>query len=293
MKKPLPLLKKGIIASVVRTALTEDIGSGDITTDLLIKPVTQVQALILARQAGVVCGVPLLREVFRQIDPKVVVKPLRMDGEVFKSGAVIAIVSGKARSVLTGERVALNFLGRLSGIASLTRSFVDQVKGTRAVILDTRKTTPGLRPLERYAVAAGGGQNHRFNLADMVLVKDNHRFLDSAAGTLADMVRRLRAKTRLAIEVEVDTLEELQEVLPAKPDVILLDNMDAFMLQKAVRLTRKFGSPRPLLEASGGINLINVRRAAKAGVDRISIGALTHSAPCVDFSLDIRKADHV
>ena len=244
----------------------------------------------MARQRAVVCGLEIVQRIFCLLDKSVRVSCVVGDGVRVKPGQVLLRISGRARGILTGERVALNFLGRLSGIATVTRSFTDAVRGTKAVILDTRKTTPGLRHLERYAVRVGGGQNHRFDLGEMVLVKDNHRALSASAdGGLAGMVRGLHHKTKKPVEVEVDTLKELEDVLRDPPGFVLLDNMSAVDLRKAVKMTALLPrARRPLLEASGGINLENVRAVAQTGVDRISIGALTHSAPCVDVSLELR-----
>ncbi len=279
-------LKK--IDKIVRLALKEDCGAGDITTSLLVPAGLEVEASILVREPSVVCGLEFLKRTFLILDRTAEVSFLVAEGAKVKPGKVIAHIRGKARAILSGERVALNFLGRLSGIATLTRSFVDAVRGTKAVVLDTRKTTAGLRELDRYAVRVGGGVNHRFDLGEMVLVKDNHRILCGAYGSLAAMMMKLRTKTFKPIEVEVDTIDELEDVLHEPPEMVLLDNMPAEKLRKAVRLVACLSrGRRPLLEASGGINIHNVRAVAKTGVDRISIGALTHSARCVDVSLDL------
>ncbi|MBF0388444.1 MAG: carboxylating nicotinate-nucleotide diphosphorylase [Candidatus Omnitrophica bacterium] len=276
------------IDKVVRIALKEDLGSGDVTTASLIAPSIKTAAVIVMREPAVVCGVDFIKRTFLQLDNTLKITFAVKDGDIVEAGTAIASVCGNARGVLSGERVALNFLGRLSGIATVTRYFVDAVRGTRAVIMDTRKTAAGLRLLDRYAVGVGGGVNHRFDLGEMVLVKDNHRMLCGGHGSLANVVKVLRAKTAKLIEFEVDTLPELEDVLGNPPDIILLDNMPVEKLRKAVKMVGRLPVKlRPLLEASGGITINNVREVALTGVDRISIGALTHSVRCVDVSLDL------
>ncbi len=279
-----------MVQRVVQQALKEDQGAGDITTRLLVPEALQVKAVIVARESMVVCGLECVRQALVSLDRNMHLHFAVDEGAVVKAGTVLIQMKGNARAILTAERVALNFLGKLSGVASVTRSFVEAVRGTKAVILDTRKTTPGMRVLERHAVRTGGGANHRFDLSQMVLVKDNHRFLSAGQGSLAGIVSRLRRKTKKTIEVEVDTLAELAEVLIDPPEMILLDNMPAEILRKAVKMAGRLSQDqRPLLEASGGISIKNVRAVAMTGVDRISIGALTHSARCRDVSLEIRK----
>lgn len=276
------------IAKFVRLALKEDLGAGDITTTALVPAGLVVEASIVMREPAIVCGLDFIKATFRQLDRKAVVSFTHADGARVKAGDEVARVRGKARAILSGERVALNFLGRLSGISTLTRLFADEVRGTKAVILDTRKTTAGMRGLDRYAVRMGGGINHRFDLGEMVLVKDNHRLLCGGCGELAGMVRDLREKTTRPIEVEVDTLMELEDVLREPPEMVLLDNMTVEQLRKAIKLVAAVPlRARPLLEASGGVNIRNVRSVALTGVDRISIGALTHSARCMDVSLEL------
>jgi nicotinate-nucleotide pyrophosphorylase (carboxylating) len=265
---------------VVAAALAEDVGSGDVTTEAAVDVVALATATIVLKEPGVVCGVGVAEKVFRLLDDDVAFAALVEDGDVLDHPAPIARIAGPARAILTGERVALNFLGRLSGVATLTRRYVDAVAGTGAAILDTRKTTPGLRALEKHAVACGGGRNHRFGLADGVLVKDNHL---SAAGSIAVAVERLRAATDLPVEVECDTLAQVSEALAAGADAILLDNMTPTELCAAVELV----AGRARLEASGGITLDNVRAVAETGVDEISIGALTHSSRSLDVSLEL------
>lgn len=278
------------ISALVRTALREDVGSGDITSRLVIPSAAAVEARIVSRSAAVVCGLEVAREVFRQVDSSIRVQVRVKEGDKVGAGTALVVLRGPARSVLTAERAALNFLSYLSGVASRTRQFCDAVRGYKAVILDTRKTTPGLRLPERYAVRCGGGQNHRDGLYDMVLIKDNHRFLSRKDETLDRTVLRVRARTQKKIEVEVDGLAELREVLPGQPDIVLLDNMSLRDMRKAVAMVGRLpAGARPLLEASGGITFKNVRNVAATGVDRISVGALTHSREAVDMSMEFVK----
>ncbi|MBA3400748.1 MAG: carboxylating nicotinate-nucleotide diphosphorylase [Actinobacteria bacterium] len=265
---------------VVTAALAEDVGAGDVTTEATVDADALGTAELLLKEPGVVSGLAAVEAVFLALDPDVQFEALVEDGTFVEHMTVVAVVSGPLRAILTGERVALNFLGKLSGIATLTRRYVDAVAGTEVTILDTRKTTPGLRLLEKHAVACGGGRNHRFGLDDAVLVKDNHLV---AAGSVRAAVERLRAMTDLQIEVECDTLAQVSEALEARIDAILLDNMTSNELIEAVALVQ--GQAR--LEASGGITLDNVRAIAETGVDEISIGALTHSARSLDVSLEL------
>ena len=266
---------------IVAAALAEDVGEGDVTTEATVAPEAVGTAELLVKEPGVVCGLGVAEAVFRALDPDIRFEPLVREGAVVDRPTAVALVTGLERAILTGERVALNFLGRLSGIATLTRRYVDAVAGTEAAILDTRKTTPGLRALEKHAVACGGGQNHRFGLDDAVLLKDNHL---RAAGSIAKAVEGVRATTDLPIEVECDTLEQLSEALDSGVDAILLDNMSSDELRAAVAL----GGGRVRLEASGGITLDTVRAVAETGVDEISVGALTHSARSLDVSLELK-----
>jgi nicotinate-nucleotide pyrophosphorylase (carboxylating) len=265
----------------VYAALAEDVGEGDVTTEATVDPDAVGTAELVLREAGVVCGLAAAEAVFRALDPDVTFEPLVEEGAVVDHPAAVALVTGPERAILTGERTALNFLGRLSGIATLTRRYVDAVAGTGVAILDTRKTTPGLRALEKYAVACGGGRNHRFGLDDGVLVKDNHL---RAAGSIEAAVESLRAATDLPVEVECDTLEQVSAALDAGADAILLDNMTLEALRAAVALA----GGRVWLEASGGVTFENVRAIAETGVDEISVGALTHSARSLDVSLELR-----
>ena len=276
---------------LLTVALREDLGrEGDITSMAFLPHDEMGTVRIVSRQTGVVAGLPLAETLWQLLDPQVQVKRLLPDGSPVSPGSVIAEVSGRVIILLAGERAALNFMTHLSGIASLTARFVAAVAGTRAQILDTRKTIPGWRILAKYAVRAGGGANHRMGLFDAVLIKDNHLAAWTAAGagnTVATAIHAARAKVAagVVVEVEVDTLEQLQAALTAKPDIVLLDNMGPDLLGEAVTLRDK-SAPGILLEASGGINLTNVAAIAATGIERISIGALTHSAPALDLGLD-------
>lgn len=271
----------------VRRALAEDIGSGDATTLALVPASARVRGVLLAREACAVAGTPLAEMVFRELAGDDVAVDVRIaDGLVADAGAAIMTVEGPARALLTGERVALNFMQRLCGIATLTRRFVDAVATTKAVILDTRKTTPGLRLLEKYAVRCGGGVNHRMGLYDRVMIKDNHRALwQGGDPTQLDLaIKAARAAyPELAIEVEVESEEELQSALRASPEWILLDNMTIEAMARCVRIV----AGRAKTEASGGITLDRAAAVAATGVDAISLGCLTHSAPAADLSLEI------
>ena len=265
---------------IVHAALAEDIGAGDVTTEATVPADAAGTAALLVKEPGVVCGLRAVEVTFRALDPEIGFEAFAQDGDAVETPAVVARVVGSQRAILTGERVALNFLGRLSGIATLTRSFVDAIAGTGAAVLDTRKTTPGLRALEKHAVAAGGGRNHRFGLDDAVLIKDNHL---RAATSIAAAVELVRRASDLPVEVECDTLEQVGEALEAAVDAILLDNMTPAELREAVQ----FVGGRARLEASGGITLDTIRAVAETGVDEISVGALTHSAPSLDVSLEL------
>lgn len=268
------------VERAVAAALAEDVGRGDVTTAATVDEAAVGTAELIAREPGVVFGLRVAEAVFRALDPDVSFDALVEEGARVDRPTAVASVAGPLRAILTGERVALNFLGRLSGVATLTRRYVDAVDGTGVAILDTRKTTPGLRALEKQAVVAGGGRNHRFGLDDGVLIKDNHL---RAAGSLAEAVSRVRAASDLPVEVECETLQQVAEALEAGADAILLDNMTLDELRAAVDLV----AGRARLEASGGITLDNVRAVAETGVDEISIGALTHSARSLDVSLEL------
>lgn len=272
-------------SDAIATALREDIGAGDITTDFFVPEGLQALGRIVARERAIVAGGETAAEVFRRVNPQLHVAVLHPDGAALTGGETILEVRGAARSILTAERVALNFLQRLSGIATLTRQFVDATGKSRAKILDTRKTTPGLRALEKAAVVAGGGANHRFNLSDMVLVKDNHLSAGSGFSGFAGTIQRLRQeRPGIRIEVEADRLEQVRSFLEIEGiDVILLDNMKPSEMREAVAL----GRDKVKFEASGGVTLKTVRQIAATGVDYISVGALTHSARAVDMSLEL------
>jgi nicotinate-nucleotide pyrophosphorylase (carboxylating) len=268
------------VERAVHAALAEDVGAGDVTTEATVRADATGAAAIVVKQPGVVCGLGVAEATFRALDPEIGFEAFAHDGDVVEPPAIVARVSGSQRAILTGERVALNFLGRLSGIATLTRRYVDAVQGTGAAVLDTRKTTPGLRALEKHAVACGGGRNHRFGLDDAVLVKDNHLH---AAGSVAAAVELVRGATDLPVEVECDSLDQVGEALDAEVDAILLDNMTLARLREAVALN----AGRARLEASGGVALDTIRDIAETGVEEISVGALTHSAPSLDVSLEL------
>jgi nicotinate-nucleotide pyrophosphorylase (carboxylating) len=281
-RSPALELPELLVARAVRTALAEDLGlAGDITTDSIIPSEAQGEAAIVVREPGVVAGLDLAEATFRVLDPSVDFLRVAGDGDEVEAGATIAKIKGSTRAILTGERTALNFLGRLCGIATLTAAYVAHVEGTGARIACTRKTTPGLRAFEKYAVRCGGGVNHRFGLYDAVLVKDNHI---AAAGGLAAALDQLRARAghMVKIEVEVDTLQQLDEALRFPIDAVLLDNMNVATLEKAV--ARAKGKVQT--EASGGVNLETVAEIAATGVDVISVGALTHSPRNLDSSLE-------
>ena len=268
------------ISQCIRRALDEDIRSGDVTTDSIVPAGASLHGRIIAKQDGIVAGLSVAREVFRTLNPQIVFNAGVEDGSRVTKGTVLAEVSGDARALLTGERTALNFLGRMSGIASLTRQFVDAVAGTGAAILDTRKTAPGLRTLDKLAVRLGGGQNHRTGLFDMVLIKDNH--IDFA-GSITAAVQRVRASgTTLPIEVETRTLDNVHEALELGVERILLDNMPPETMREAVAIAKG----RAKLEASGNVMLENVLEVAQTGVDYVSVGALTHSPRVFDVSLE-------
>jgi nicotinate-nucleotide pyrophosphorylase (carboxylating) len=275
-------LKQEALTESVRSALDEDGAFDDVTTIATVVSDRRSRGTLVARENGVVCGVPLALEAFRLLDPKVSIRVDHEDGTRVRAGDPVLFVTGHARGLLSSERVALNYMQRLSGIATLTSRYVEAVKGTKAKILDTRKTTPGWRTLEKYAVRAGGGTNHRMNLSTGVLIKDNH--LAAVDGDIAIAVSRARAiaAAGVKIEVECDRPEQVVRAVEAGADVIMLDNMTPDLMHECVRLV----DGRAVLEASGGVNLATVRRFAETGVDWISVGALTHSAPSMDLALD-------
>ena len=271
-----------LVEPLVRMALVEDLGrAGDITAQACIEPDARLRAAFVARRPGVISGLGCVRLAMAALDPGVAYASAARDGDRVEPGTTLAVVEGAARSILSAERVALNFLGHLSGVATLTAAYVAQVAGTRARIIDTRKTTPGLRILEKYAVRCGGGSNHRFGLDDAVLIKDNHV---AACGGVGPALRRVRERAghMVRVEVEVDGLDQLTEALEYAPDVIMIDNFALEDMRRAVALA----AGRVVLEASGGVSLATVREIALTGVDYISVGALTHSAPNFDIGLD-------
>jgi len=278
---PMTLEQAEQFRAIVAGALAEDGASADVTTMFTVAEDAVASAALVFRRGGVLAGLAIATLAFAIVDPKIRVDTRAADGELVETGGVVARLSGPARGMLAGERVALNFMGRLSGIATLTRAFVDAVRGTSTRICDTRKTMPGLRALERYAVRCGGGFNHRFNLSDAVLIKDNHI---AVAGSVAQAVARARANAApdLIVEVECESVDQVHSAVECGVDAVLLDNMTRDQLRAAVAVARG----RAVSEASGGITLDNVREVAQTGVDIVSIGALTHSAPSVDVALD-------
>lgn len=277
--EPLP---NALVEPAVRRALEEDLGrAGDITTDAVVPRPATATAVIAARQRGRIAGLDAAMAAFRLIDPNLAVEPLRADGALVAPGDALVRIDGRARGILTAERVALNFLGHLSGVASATHALVEAVAGTNVRICCTRKTTPGLRAFEKYAVRAGGGVNHRFGLDDAILIKDNHIV---AAGGITPALKRAQARAGhlVGIEIEVDTIDQLEEALAAGARLILLDNMPPEMLRQAVAINAGVA----VLEASGGVTLETAPAIAATGVDFISVGWITHSAPCLDIGLD-------
>ena len=286
---------------LVKFALSEDVGTGDVTTLNAVPSNVGARAAIVAKQPGVVSGIDIAAMTFREVDPSLKFKSTVKDGQEVPAGAAIATISGSAASVMTAERTALNFLMRLSGVATLTREYVNAIEGTGAVILDTRKTTPGLRILEKYAVLCGGGQNHRLALWDMYLVKDNH--IRAARGLTNAIDRIQRTRRDLLLEVEVESLDQLHEALRPEVDRILVDNQPPAVVKRCVEEVDRWfeknppdhprardGARRwPEVEVSGGLNLKNIRAFAETGVDYLSVGAITHSAPALDLSLEIEE----
>jgi nicotinate-nucleotide pyrophosphorylase (carboxylating) len=283
MMKMLPALPPPLVAEAVKRALAEDLGrAGDITSAATIPADATAAGLIATREAGAIAGLALAEAAFREMDPAVSFEAAVADGDAVAAGAIVARISGNARALLSAERVALNYLSHLSGIATQTRRYADAVAHTKAKITCTRKTIPGLRAFEKYAVRCGGGSNHRFGLDDAVLIKDNHI---AVAGSVSEAIRRAKAFAGhlVKIEIEVDTLDQLREALSAGADAILLDNMKPAMLRQAVAVA----AGKVVLEASGGVTLETVAAIAETGVDFISVGALTHSARALDLGLDI------
>jgi len=278
-------ISPGDLHRVVSIALEEDLGAGDLTTDNLVPATAQARAALAYRSPGVVCGMQVVAEVFRQVDARITLEPLVREGDEVSDGTTVAMVRGPARGILKGERVALNFIQRMAGIATATARYVAEIQGTHAHVIDTRKTTPGLRALERYAVRIGGGRNHRFNLADGVLVKDNHlaSMHSQGIGTV-EALRQLRDRIphTVRIEVEVDRVDQIPAMIEGGADIILLDNFTSTMVGEAVRVI----NGRAQIEVSGGVRFETIREYASHGVDVISVGALTHSTPALDVGLD-------
>lgn len=276
------MLTAAVLKDIVRLALAEDVGTGDVTTVATVPADRRGSGRIISKAAGIVAGLPVVEEVFRQVDPSTVVKRIVKEGARISPGDLLCQISGSARSILIGERLALNFLQRLSGISTLTARFVELVAGTGARVVDTRKTTPGLRALEKYAVTVGGGKNHRMGLYDAVMIKDNHIVASGGIGPAVSAARNAVPHT-MTITVECETLEQVDEALASGVDILLLDNMTNEIRSEAVRRT----AGRALTEASGGITLETAAAIAATGVDILSIGALTHSAPALDIGLDL------
>jgi len=272
------------VKELIQLALREDLGSGDITTDSIIDSEKTGSARVIAREDFVLAGLPIFKQVFKELCHEVKFEQFFKDGDFVRNEETVCIIEGPIHIILKGERTALNFLQRMSGVATTTKKFVDRISSTDTRILDTRKTIPGWRILDKYAVRVGGGYNHRFGLFDGVLIKDNHI---TAAGSIKDAIRlaRKNASHMLKIEVEVETLDQLNEAIENNVDVVLLDNMDLEMLKEAVKIAKG----RVLIEVSGGVNIDNVEELAKMGVDFISVGAITHSVKGVDISLERQR----
>lgn len=286
---PLQPLNPESVRRAVDAALEEDAARRDLTTQAIIPPDQQGHAIILAKQAGVLAGMPIAAAVFAALDASVALTPLVAEGARFEPATVLARVEGPLAPILSGERTALNFLQRLSGVATYTRAMVDAIDDLRVAIADTRKTAPGLRDLERYAVRAGGGRNHRFNLADGILLKDNHLAAARARGlTIQEIIQKVRLAVphTLRVEVEVTSVDEALEALAGGAEVLLLDNMPPEDMARVSAIAKG----RALVEASGGVTLENVRAIAETGVSIISVGAITHSAPAIDLSLEVEPA---
>ncbi|MCM8787031.1 MAG: carboxylating nicotinate-nucleotide diphosphorylase [Candidatus Omnitrophica bacterium] len=281
------------IRLIIKKAIIEDIGREDITTLFTIPCHYKIEAIIIAKEKGILCGLDIAEAIFKERSKNIFFKPLKQEGSKFKKNDKIVYIKGDARAILSGERVALNFLSLLSGVATATRNFVDKIKGTKAKILDTRKTTPNLRILEKYAVRVGGGVNHRKRLDTAVLIKDNHlragKFLTNGKideKRLSKCILHLKKIYSLKVEIEVETFEEFLSVIKYKPTVVMLDNFSLKQMRQATNYRDKY-YPSVKLEASGGINLKNVHKIAKTGVDFISIGSITHSPKAIDFSLEV------
>ncbi len=273
------------INKIINRALKEDLSDKDLTTNILFDKNNLSEAYIMTREKALICGVNIVKRIFRTLDPCMTIICYKNDGDLVSCNTKIIALKGKTRALLSGERTALNFLSYLSGISTLTHKYVEKVKPHPVQIMDTRKTTPGLRVLEKMAVRVGGGINHRFNLNEMAMIKDNHRIAHARESTIRAAIEKVRRRTHKQICVEVDNIPEFKSALEAEPDIILLDNMDCARMKKAVRLRNASGK-LCLLEASGGVNLRTVADIAQTGVDRISVGALTHSPGTIDFTME-------
>jgi nicotinate-nucleotide pyrophosphorylase (carboxylating) len=278
-------LDPGIIYAYVSDFLKEDLGRGDITTQAVVRAGQRARGRFLAKQDLVLCGLEIAEAVFASLDGNIRLESHAYDGELIRAGAEFARIEGLASALLSGERTALNLLQKLSGIATLTKEFVDRIAGTGAQIVDTRKTTPGMRLLEKYAVSIGGGRNHRFGLDDGVLIKDNHIAIAGSVRRCIEMARE-SVTHLMKIEVEVTSEQQLGEALAARADAVMLDNMPIEQVRRCVQLIRE-QAPDTIIEVSGGVSLDNVRELAECGVDLISVGAITHSAPAVDISMKV------
>ena len=273
------------LRKTIHDALREDAAKEDITVNTLVSEKTRAKAHVIVKQRGILCGLDVVAEVFHEMDPYAKIMRLSTDAKLVRPGSIVMMVNASARALLSAERTALNFLGHLSGVATLTRRFVDTLKGTKIKIYDTRKTTPGLRELEKYAVTCGGGHNHRMDLKEMAMVKDNHY---QVLGTLKDeLLKFKKIHPDISIEVECESIQQVRTALEARADIIMLDNMSFFAMQEAIGVIRGFPEYHPDIELSGGVTLETIERYSKLDVDRISIGAFTHSAPALDVSMEI------
>ncbi len=276
--------------ALIQRGLNEDVPAGDVTSEYLIPQDITIRANFIPRSDGILCGLPVAAQLFREIEPAILMRPLKSEGDRIKAGQSFLEIEGPVQAILKGERLALNFLQLLSGIASLTRIYVEAIEKTDCKLYDTRKTTPGWRFLQKYAVRVGGGQNHRRSLSEFALIKDNHRQVLRSLGEteISSWIKKIREKqNQVLVELEVDQLDELEEALKSELDIVLLDNFSIEGLKKAVELVREFKGHKPLLEASGGIDLTNIQEVAETGVDRIAVGAITHSAKALDIGLDL------
>ncbi len=284
---------KDTVDEIINRAIKEDLGDCDVTTSVTIPVGLRRKSFIIAREGGVLCGINIAREVFKKIDSSLRLTVTKKDGSTFRKEAKIMSIEGDVRSILMGERTALNFLSWLSGIATFTREFVRRTKGTQVKVMDTRKTTPTLRILEKYAVRCGGGKNHRYGLWDGILIKDNHLKASGMVGksrvdveSIGNLIKDLKKAKSSPVEIEVDNLHQFYEIIKCGPHIVMLDNFPLPALKKAVSFRNRY-FPRVKLEASGGITLRNIGKIARTGVDFISVGALTHSAKSIDFSLEV------